>query len=226
MGITIQGNAGVVADVDGTTFRALRITPRPVNYGALGIYRLGARSGVMAANLAAGSEIFQFRWASTSAYAVVHKVTISAGANVAATASAANSFVVQAARGWTAAGTGGLSVTPTGDSCKLRTSMATSSVSDVRIADTTGLGAGTKTLDANGLGAVTFGVGTGALTTSVNYSFLDQTPLLDADGEGWMPLVLSANEGFIIRITTGFSMPATMTWGFSVSVLWAEVTSY
>jgi hypothetical protein len=226
MGITVQGNAGVVAEVDGTTFRALRVTARPVNYGALGSYRIGARSGVVAAGLATASEMFQFRWTSTSAYAIVQKVSISAGANVAATASAATSFLMQIARGWTAAGTGGVAVTPTGNTCKLRTSMATSSVNEIRIMDTVALGAGTKTLDTNSLGSVAFGIGTGALTTSVDFSFLDQVPLFDADGEGWMPIVLSANEGFVIRLSSGFSMPPSLTWSFAVSVSWAEVANF
>jgi hypothetical protein len=226
MGITVQGNGGVVADVDGTTFRALRITPRPANYGALGIYRLGVSSGTMAANLAAGSEIFQFRWTSTAAFALVYKFSIGAGANVAATASAGNTFVLNAARSWTAAGTGGTVVTPTGDTCKLRTSMGATLVNEIRIASTTALGVGTKTLDTTGMGGISFGIGTGALTTSVPFTFLDQSPLMDADGEGWMPLVLSANEGFVIRTSTAFTMPPTMTWAFAVNAIWAEVTSY
>ena len=62
MAIQIQGNGGVVGEVDGSTFRALRITPRPVDYGAFGIYSYGGSSGILPAALGGNSEIFQFRW--------------------------------------------------------------------------------------------------------------------------------------------------------------------
>ena len=40
MAIQIQGNGGSVAEVDGTGFRAMRVSPRPVDAGSLGHYRL------------------------------------------------------------------------------------------------------------------------------------------------------------------------------------------
>ncbi len=44
MAIQIQGNGGVVAEVDGTAFRAQRITPRPLDHGSLGHYSATAAS--------------------------------------------------------------------------------------------------------------------------------------------------------------------------------------
>ena len=217
MGIQIQGNGGVIADVDGTTFRALRITARPINYGTLGMYRLGMHSGTMAAALAANSEMFQWRWPDATNLGIVYKASISAGANVAATAAALGSFVMAIARSWTAAGTGGTRAVVTGNISKLRTSMGTSLMNDAGISTTGALTAGTKTIDhaTTNLGAVSFGIGTGAITTALNLTFLPNTSLFDADGEGMHPIVCVQNEGFVIRNGT-VAFPAGMTWVFAV----------
>ena len=226
MAIQIQGNGGVIAEVDGTTFRALRVTARPVNYGALGMYRVGAVSGTMAAALAANSELVQWRWVDATNLGLVYKVAVSAGANVAATAAALVAFRLTIARGWTVAGTGGTRLVLTGNNVKLRTSMGTSLVNDVGVSTTTGLGAGTKTLDVTDCGAVVRGIGTGALTTSSNFSLLDAGGgiLFDADGEGQHPLVAVQNEGFIVR--SGNAWPAAMTWHFAVQCVWAEAAAF
>jgi hypothetical protein len=225
MAIQIQGNGGVVADVDGTTFRALRVTGRPLNYGSLGIYQAGASTGTMAAALAANSEIYQFRWPDATNLAVLYMARISAGANVAATAAALCQFRLTAARSWTVAGSGGTRLTLTGNNCKLRTSMATSLVNDAGISSTAALTAGTKTLDTTDFANTTMGIGTGAITVAVDLRFLDVVYLFDATSGMVMPYVMAQNEGFVIR-TGANAFPATMTWAASVSVLWAEAAAY
>ncbi len=224
MAIQIQGNGGVVAEVDGTTFRAIRVTNRPINYGSLGYYRVGAASGTMAAALAANSEIFQWRWSDATNLGLVYKASISAGANVAASAAALSSFNMTAARSWTAAGSGGTRLTMTGNNAKLRTSMGTSLVNDIGISTTAGLTAGTKTLDTTNLGSVALGIGTGAITVAVDLTFCAQTYLFDADGEGFHPLICAQNEGFVIR--SGIIFPAAMTWAFSVNCVYAEAAAF
>jgi hypothetical protein len=224
VGIQVIGNGGTVAEVDGTTFRAIRTTGRPIDYGALGFYRVSAVSGTMAAALAANSEIFQFRWPDATRFAVVTRIAISAGANVAATAAAISSLRMTAARSWTVAGTGGTRLTMTGSNQKLRTSMGTSLVNDIGIATTGALTAGTKTLDVQDMGGVSFGIGTGAITTALNLNIIPLTELLNIDASNDHPLVLAQNEGFVIRSGTIF--PATMTWAFTVNVSWAEVSAY
>ena len=224
MAIQIQGNSGVVGEVDGTTFRALRVTGRPIDYGALGFYRLSMASGTMAAALAANAEIFQFRWPDATRLAMVTRIAISAGANVAATAAALLSFRVTAARSWTAAGSGGTRANLTGNNAKLRTSMGTSLVNDAGIATTAGLTAGTKTLDTQDLGGVEFGIGTGAITVALPLTFLPLTELLNIDASNDHPLILAQNEGFVIR--SGIIFPAAMTWAFTVNVSWAEIAAF
>jgi hypothetical protein len=224
--IQIQGNGGVVAEVDGTTFRALRVTNRPVNYGALGYYSIGAVSGTMAAALAANAEVFQWRWPDATNLGLVYKVTVSAGANVAASAAAITSLRLTAARGWTAAGSGGTRLTMTTNNGKLRTSMGTTLTNDIGIASTAGLTAGTKTLDATDLRVVSIGIGTGAITTSVSLNILSggDGVLFDADGEGFHPLVCAQNEGFVVR--SGVIFPAGMTWQLGVNCVWAEAAAF
>ena len=224
MGIQVIGNGGSVAEVDGTTFRALRTTGRPIDYGSLGFYRVSAVSGTMAAALAANSEIFQFRWPDATRFAVVTRVAISAGANLAATAAAITSLRLTAARSWSVAGSAGTRLTMTGNNQKLRTSMGTSLVNDIGISTTGALTAGTKTLDAQDMGGVSFGIGTGAITTALNLNIIPLTELLNIDASNDHPLVLAQNEGFVIR--SGIIFPATMTWAFTVNVSWAEVAAY
>lgn len=227
MAIQIQGNSGVIAEVDGTTYRALRVTSRPLDYGSLGFYRLGMSSGTMAAALAANAELFQFRWPDATNLALIWTVTMSAGANVAATAAALLSFNIAVARSWTVAGTGGTRAVLTGNISKLRTSMGTSLVNDAGISTTAGLTAGTKTIDhaTSNLGSTSFGIGTGAITVSLPLTFLPETLLYGGGDRADMPLTLAQNEGFIIRNGT-VAFPAAMTWAFSVNVMWAEAAAY
>lgn len=226
MAIQIQGNGGVVAEVDGTTFRALRITNRPINYGSLGYYRMGSVSGVIPAALAANSELFQWRWADGVNLGLLYKIQVSAAANAAATAAAVQALRCTAARGWSVSGSGGTAATLTGNNCKLRTSMGTSLTADMRIASTAALGAGTKTLDATDLGAVSYGIGTGAITAVVSLNLLNAGDgvLFDADGEGYHPFVAAQNEGVVVR--SGLIGPATMTWQLGVQCVWAEAAAF
>jgi hypothetical protein len=224
MSFQIQGNGGVIAEVDGTTFRALRVTARPVNYGSLGFYRIGAVTGTIAVSLGATSELFQFRWPEATNLALIYYVDVAAGGNVAATAAALTSFQLFVARAWTAAGSGGTRLTMSTNNAKLRASMGTSLVNDIGIATTAALTIGTKTLDATAIGAVAYSVTTGALTTAMNGIICPQTRLFEAASEGQHPLVLAQEEGFVIR--NGNAHPAGMTWHLSVQCAWAEVASF
>lgn len=224
MAIQIQGNSGVIAEVDGTTFRATRMTPRPVDHGALGSYTFGAFTGIIAAGLAANSELFQFRWADATRFAVIREIRFSA--SVSTTMFAAGVPVqidLIKSVSWSVAGTGGTGLTPT-TTMKKRTSMGSSLVAagDIRIATTTGLGAGTKTLEANSLAALMAG---GPITAGLNGTIiLPGTTLFCAEvGDGEHPLVLAQNEGFSIRCV---AVPATGTWMAAVTVDWTEVTAY
>jgi hypothetical protein len=222
MAIQIQGNGGTIAEVDGATYRALRVTVRPVDYGALGQYRIALLSGTMAAGLGAAAEVFQARWTQNPNLALVWGLSID-GMSGSATAFAAGfaSISLTIARAWTVDGGGGSAATLTGNNQKLRTSMATTSMSAVRISTTAALTAGTKTLDAQAEGQISFCMNT---TISVNYmSTIGLYGSLSLeDGGNPAPIVLAQNEGVVVRAT----VPATGTWQFGVSMAWSEVASY
>lgn len=210
----------------GTVWTPQHIASGPLPVGTGGAFRLSMVSGTIGAAIAANSELFQFRYVTGNArVCLVHGISVSAGANVAATAAALLSLRATIARVWTAAGTGGTRATLSGNNQKLRTGHTTSEVSDAGMATTAALGAGTKTLDTQDIGGVAYGVGTGAITTAVNLNLVPKTNLLgDFAGSIAFPLVLANQEGFVIR--TGIINPATMTWNLTVDVAWSEVTSF
>lgn len=224
MAIQIQGSSGVVAEVDGTTYRAQRITPRPVDHGAFGQFRYAGFTGILPAAIAANSEIFQFRWTDATRLCVIQRVTI--GAAVSTTFFAAGVPVqidLVKATSWSAAGTGGTTVTPAA-LLKKRTSMASTLVAagDIRPATTAALGAGTKTLEGLSMAAI---AAAGPITASLDGTIIAPgTVLFQADvSNGEHPIILSTNEGFVIRAV---AVPATGTWTASINVDWAEVTAY
>ena len=218
MAIQLQGNSGTVAEVDGTNFRAMRGTLRPIDYGVFGSYRMSLLSGTMAAGLAANSEVVQFRWSDATRFCVVTSIIFD-GLSGSATAFAAGFGKVDlmVARSWTADGSGGSAATISGNNQKQRTSMGTTLLGAARIASTAALTAGTKTLDTQSLGQYSAAFGTG---TSVQW--IPQFDLFHIDPGGEHPLVLAQNEGFVVRAT----VPATGTWQFGVTVCWTEVASY
>lgn len=226
MSVQIQGNNGVVAEVDGSTYRAVRVAGRPLDVGSLGHYRLGMTTGTIAAALAANGELFQFRWTDATRLCVVQKVLVSAGANVAATAAALVNLDLTIARSFSASGSGGTTATITGNNQKTRTSMGTTLLGEARCATTAALGAGTKTLDSQSIGNVAIGIGTGAITTTHNLQLIDKIDLLEVDADSSMhPIVLAQNEGLVVK--NGATIwPAAMTWNLSVTVVWAEISAF
>lgn len=219
MGFKITGNSGTDAEVDGTGFRAQRAVTFPLDPGSLGTYRVSLLSGTMAAGLAANSEVFQFRWTDATRVCVVERVICDglAGSATAFTAGFAKLDLL-AARSWSADGSGGTAATITGNNGKLRTSHGTTLLGAARIASTGALTAGTKTLDSQGLGQVSFSIGTAASAIYVQ----PNTYLIGEDIGVQHPLVLAQNEGFVIRAT----VPATGTWQVGFTVHWTERTAY
>jgi hypothetical protein len=218
MAIQVQGFDGTVAAVDGTNYRALRSTLRPIDHGSLGSYRLSMLSGTMAAGLAGNSEVFQFRWSDATRLCVVTSIVWD-GLSGSATAFTAGfgKVDVMVARSWTADGSGGTPATITGNNQKQRTSMGTTLLGAARVASTAALTAGTKTLDSQAIGQYSAAFGTATST-----QWMPALDLFHVDPGGECPLVFAQNEGFVVRAT----VPATGTWQFGVTVCWTEVASY
>lgn len=226
MAIQIQGNGGTVAEVDGTTFRAQRVTSRPIDHGALGHYKLSTVTGAMAAG-AATRTIFYLRWTDASRLCVITKLSIDG--LIATTAFAAGQILVRAwvARAFTAEnGTpGGTALTLTGHNAKQRTGMGSALMGVARVATTAGLADGTWALDSNSIGLINThsSGGVGSATPIIGSIYLPKFELLNPDGgDGEHPLVLAQNEGLIVQVT----VPATGVWTAGVSTRWAEVAAY
>lgn len=219
MSIQIVGNTNnsTAAEVEVNT-KAIRSVIRPDDYGSLGIYREGVNNGAtaMAAGLAAAAPIFSFRWGSTN-IGVVKQVLFTMTSGTTGFTAGLGTFNLFVARSFTASDTGGTSVLPTGNSNKLRTSMGTTLLTDIRTSATATLTAGTRTLDAQPISSLNAGIGTATWTQFVPLN----TVLFDAR-IGEYPLVLAQNEGFVIQAT----VPATGVWFFGVNVSWEELASY
>lgn len=224
MSIQKQGYSGVVDEVESGT-RAGRVTLRPLDTitdGAGGSYSLSAITGIMAAGIAGASEFVQFRWTSTTYNALIRRVRITAAVLGTAFTAGTVLFDLTRATAWTAAGTGGGVATLTAPNLKRRSSMAASQVQEIRIATTAALGAGTKTLDAMPMRSVITGIPNTAFLPLVGGQGggADDGLLIGSyRGDAEYPLVLAANEGFVIRTT----VPATGTWTAHIGIDWDEV---
>lgn len=180
-----------------------------------GIYNKALTSGVMAAGLAGNASVWQFRWTHATNLCIFRRLIISAGGITAFTAGVV-AFNLFPARSFTASGSGGTAGTLTGNNGKLRTSMGTTLVGDIRIASTAALTAGTWTLDTDPIGGAT-----GSTTATAGAVLMPPTALFDHTVATY-PLVFAQNEGLNLQAT----VPATGTWTFSVQAEWEELTKY
>lgn len=193
----------------------------PNYYLLQGSYAKTLSSGTMAAGLGAAAPVFSLRYTPTvtGSIAVIKRVTLTASAGGTAFTAGTAQFSLFAARAFTASDSGGTAATLTGNNGKLRTSFATTSMGDIRIASTATLTAGTRTLDTDALaGFLVF-----VPPTSTNYALVAPNSLLfDPKNAGDTPLMLANNEGFVVEAT----VPATGTWDFSIFVEWDEYSQY
>ena len=225
MAIPIIGNSGTVAEVDGTTHRALRTAARPIE--AVGHYRVQVVTGTLAAALAASAQVFQFKWTDATKLAVITKLKtrfLPLTPFTAATLTDHTSFDAFIARSY-ALGGGGTTLTLTGNNAKMRTSMATS-LAAINVSTTAVLTAAT-TLDAHPFAqSVRKGnrVNPAAATEEVVMPAMDGMEMDFDMGGGDHPVVLATNEGVVIRNRTVW--PAAGTGVLSILIGWAEVTAF
>lgn len=218
MSVQIGGAvSNTAADVDAAS-RAVRVTIRGNDPGALGSYRKSMTSGTIGAGLTAASEVFNFRWAPTpnTAICVLRRIGVSVGSvtGFAAGFVAINAFF---ARAFTVQGTtGGTAGAFTGNNAKKRTSFATSAGALMAITTTAALSGDTSTLDTDPFATISNSViVTGGAPPVVNVQELYRS-LSD------YPIVFANSEGFILKAT----VPATGTWQLGVDVDWDEYASF
>ena len=193
---------------------------------ARGAFSLALESGIMAAGLTAGSEIFQWRWNPTVANVIcVPRLIRCNGGAIAAFTAGYGSFSLKSATAWSADGTGGnaVSFAQTQDQRKRKSGAepqlpTVQTNTGVRIATTAALGAGTKTFDTNPLVVGSFGV---AATAGAYLGTFD-SPLWMQTSEFIYPVSFATNEGFSILAT----VPATGTWTFGIVIEWDEFNTF
>lgn len=190
----------------------------PYTGGLTGSYTMTGVTGTMAAGLAANSPIWAFRYTGTGV-AVVKSIRFSAADTATAFAAGLAQFNFFVARAFTASDTGGTAATLTGNNGKLRTSFATTGVGQFMTATTGTMTAGTRTLDAQPIAAISLGVQAAA---GVQLSDGSPSLIVFPQNAGDYPLVLAANEGIELQAT----VPATGTWSGSITIVWDEYASY
>lgn len=227
MGFKITGNGGTDAEVDGTGFRALRVTQRPIDIGALGSYRMAAFSGlttVIAAGTASAGHVYSFRWSDATRLCLIRYLKVRYTVVTGFTAAQELAFDAFVARGYTADHAGGTAITLGGNNQKKRTSMGTSLVTtaaSMRIASTTALTGSSFTLDGNPI-MVGMGKTLAAAATVQDAAFEETIDMTDGGAE--YPIVLAQNEGIVVR--NGVLMGAAGTVRIGVTVAWDEVSAF
>lgn len=223
MAVIEGGVSAVLAGVGAQAAVALHTVSKPTDYGALGHYRIAGVTGTLAAALAAGAQLFQFKWTDATRLAVITYVqwrfkTLTVFTSATLTDFGVDMFHV----GSYASGGGG---TAMGAPTKMRANMGASLVGGINIATTGALTAAT-TLDANAM-AQSIGHPNRRTPATAIEEPLDQVPagLFNPDlGHGECPLVLAQNEGFVLRNRTVW--PAAGTGILQVEIGWAEVTAF
>lgn len=210
-------NATSLLTVD-PTMTAIRTSERPPEI--LGAYQLGLISGALTTAAAAGT-VYSFRWspATTTQLCMVRRVEVGFSTVTAFGTAQSLTYSMQIARQWTASDTGGTSAlftqTNTG---KFRTVMPTSAFAgggQIMIANTAPNSAGTRTLDTQAIGFVQ------GASTAIGTA-LTATPIYQHQ-PGDYPLILAANEGFIINHVV--LMGATGVINLTVNVEWMELAA-
>jgi hypothetical protein len=228
---SVAANIARVGAVDTSADQNAQHTScRPTAYGSLGHYKWGRSTGILPAGLAAGSEIFQYRWSHASVLSVIGKIQVSACVTTTMFAAGVPLEIeLVKSTAWSVAGTGGTANALSG-MCKARESMANSSLlsGDMRIATTAALGAGTKTLQTEPMASL---VAPGPITGSLNGMIIAPGTVLweSNQADGVHPLVLGGFGGG--ALSHGFSIisravPGTGTWRFSIYIQWAEVAAF
>lgn len=228
MDLTIKGsgvNENVEAQID-PTFQALRIAVRPLEYrdqaGNIGgHFYLTAISGTIAASLGASSPLFSVRWTETVKKFVLIRLTAGLGVYTAAQ-TVANPLELEAvvARGYTVDYTANATtITPATATQKARSDLMNNTLlaanAGVKICTTTGMTGATSVLDTAGFGFASYpgnALGVASTLDLYTYSALQH------------PIVLTQNEGVIIRNSGAFGAAATYKLG--VTMVWAEVPTY
>lgn len=202
---------------------AVASVARPPDVGLNGgAYEITGLSGTIAANLGGGSNVFAFRLpAAPALLAVIGRIAVAMNSLGTGFTAGVGQFALFPVRGaWTGGAGGQNAIDLSAGAGRLRTSYPNSQegAAAITISNTGALGALTGgSVDGSPLTRQIFGV-----NASTNAVQLATTNLLNQDNPNESPLILVAQEGFLIQAT----VPATGTWQMAVTVSWAEVAAF
>lgn len=193
-----------------------------------GGYRVSLYTGSVVAGLAAAAPIFSCRWTSTSSRMIVQAIMLDFYVVTAYGTAQAIANSLWFARAFTGSDSGGTAITTTQTADQaLDTKQINSTAGgpqsllfagngDMRIATTATLTAGTRTLDDQALYSWVGGAtGVGVATNNPD--------LVLGQYDATNPLVIRANEGFII--TNDILLGATGVVVWNISLEWTEVSN-
>jgi hypothetical protein len=218
MALELIGPSGNIADVDSD--KHLMVSVHPPAFGALGAYTVAVATGNIAATLAAGSTLFSCRWGDATRLMLLKEVWCMGIVTGAITTAVNFDLEAVVARNFTGSDTGGTAISLAGSNNKRRTSMGSSLVTDMRVASTAALTAGTRTPDTQAFGRLQGFTGTAQGTKIFDASL---SALWEADVNQY-DFVFAQNEGFLIR--NPLAGPATGTISLAFRIEWSEATAY
>ncbi len=209
---------------------------RPLNYSNLGHYSVVQASGVLTGTIGANGIMAGIRWAPpTLAYLVLMRIkagfSVTTVANVAAPTFDLSAIVV---RGFSVDFTVGTAISMVGvpGGCKMRATMGTSllGAAGPRIATTVVMSGQTFTADPAPFAVQAYPLLTNVSVTGTATGVLAGTgtnilTLYEWTGLGQHPVVLSPNEGVVVRQLTGTAF-GTGTYTLYMQWEWAEVLAF
>ena len=203
------------------TMQAIRFSERPPEI--LGSYQYAITSGALTV-VAAGGLVFSFRFnpAVVTNLCMIRRVEIGFATTTAFTAAQTLQYSMQIARAFTAVDSGGTSGAFTqANTGKMRTSMPTSQMSltgsNIQIATTGAMSAGTRTLDTQPMAYMS-----GSVPASTAINNIPLTAIYQHQS-GDYPLILAYQEGFIINNVQ--TMGAAGVGNLTVNVQWMELSA-
>jgi hypothetical protein len=210
----------VSTNLDGSVQRSMFYsTPYPLDYvpGGGGIFQRCDTSGVFLSGMGTLSPVYSFLWTPTPSVAAITRLRISAwSGGTAFSAAAMGMFSIVIARNFTVPDSGGTGINFIDGSSRLRVNMAYAQAT-IMIAGNSALTPGTRTLDSAPLDQKSF-----MIPTTANTLFTATPLTLFEKISGEQPLVLQANEGFIVNA----QVPGSGSWSFSASLEWAGLQNY
>ena len=206
-------NAGTPALAVDDTFKAARVSQRPVEGDH---YRLVLQSGLLttvAAATATAGHIAAFRWTHATKACLVHSVRIRWRTIAGFTAAQEVGVDLIRATAYTASHTGGTTATLTSPNFKKAVASAATNLGYAGIGTTGALTAGTHTLDTHSMGFESFAELAAAATVAKGRFDLFVDFEMDLGG----PLILMQNEGLIVRNSILMGAGGTARVCFSVN---------